>query len=101
MVRSALLLLMVFAAASVPAAPRSSAARAAFVREHPCPSTGKARGACPGWVVDHITPLCAGGPDDPKNMQWQTVEDGVRKDKTEWAMCRRMNRVSQAGGGTP
>jgi hypothetical protein len=26
---------------------------AQFQREHPCPSTGKRWGACPGWVKSH------------------------------------------------
>src|SRR5437868_3616872 len=39
--------------------------RAAFVKLHPCPATGKAKGPCLGYVVDHIKPLCAGGADHP------------------------------------
>jgi len=35
-------------------AERSREVAAQFRREHPCPSTGKARGACPGHVRDHI-----------------------------------------------
>jgi hypothetical protein len=31
-----------------------------FQREHPCPSTGKATGACPGYWKDHINPLACG-----------------------------------------
>ena len=27
-----------------------------FQREHPCPSTGRTSGACPGYRKDHITP---------------------------------------------
>ena len=68
---------------------RSPAQRAAFMRHHPCPATGRSRGACPGYVVDHIEPLCAGGPDNPGNMQWQTVEEGKEKDRKEREMCRR------------
>lgn len=62
---------------------RSKAAKAAFEREHPCPSTGKTSGRCPGYVVDHVRALECGGPDDPSNMQWQTVADGKAKDETE------------------
>lgn len=57
-----------------------------FQRLYPCPSTGKPAGACPGWVRDHIVPLCKGGPDTIANLQWQTVEDAKAKDKWE---CRR------------
>lgn len=70
------------------AADRSKAARAEFHRQNPCPATGQARGPCPGWIVDHITPLCAGGPDTPANMQWQRVADAKAKDREEMRLCR-------------
>jgi hypothetical protein len=66
---------------------RSSAAKSAFERESPCPSTGKSNGRCPGYVVDHRNPLECGGADDPTNMQWQTTADAKAKDKTERS-CR-------------
>jgi hypothetical protein len=62
---------------------RSSAARSAFKREHPCPATGKAGGACPGYAIDHVNPLKRGGADAPWNMQWQTTESAKQKDKWE------------------
>jgi len=62
--------------------------RAAFVKLHPCPTTNKPRGACPGYVVDHVVPLCAGGADHPSNLQWQTVADAKVKDRAERAQCR-------------
>jgi hypothetical protein len=67
---------------------RSRAARDEFEREHPCPSTGKRSGRCPGYVVDHVKALACGGADAPSNMQWQTVEAGKAKDKTERVGCR-------------
>jgi hypothetical protein len=66
---------------------RSAAAKDAFKRQQPCPSTGKSRGACPGYVIDHVKPLECGGADAPSNMQWQTVAAGKSKDKTE-RYCR-------------
>lgn len=69
------------------AAERSTSARAEFVRMHPCPATGQPRGACPGYVVDHVKPLCAGGADHHSNMQWQTVHDAKIKDAEERRMC--------------
>ena len=62
---------------------RTRSARAGFEHSHPCPSTGKTSGACPGYVVDHVTPLKRGGADAPSNMQWQTVEAAKAKDKVE------------------
>lgn len=67
---------------------RSRGARAAFQRAHPCPSTGKTHGACPGYVVDHVRPLACGGADAPGNMQWQTSAAGETKDRVERKGCR-------------
>lgn len=66
---------------------RNTSAKNAFKREHPCPSNGNTKGACPGYVIDHIVPLACGGPDNQINMQWQTVSDGKIKDKFELGMC--------------
>lgn len=62
---------------------RDPAQRRAFQREHPCPSTGRTWGACPGYVVDHVQALKHGGRDHPSNMQWQTVEEAKAKDRWE------------------
>ena len=62
---------------------RSESARLAFEHHHPCPSTGKTSGACPGYVIDHIRPLKRGGPDDPGKMQWQTEDAAKAKDRWE------------------
>lgn len=62
---------------------RSPAVVRQFKREHLCPSTGKPSGSCPGYIVDHVKPLCKGGPDATSNMQWQTVADARAKDKWE------------------
>jgi hypothetical protein len=62
---------------------RSESEKDAFKRNHPCPSTGAATGACPGYVVDHVQALKHGGADDPGNMQWQTKSDAKAKDKWE------------------
>jgi len=43
---------------------------AAFKRHHPCPSTGKTSGRCPGWAIDHVIPLANGGCDSVHNLQW-------------------------------
>lgn len=53
------------------------------MRLHPCPANGHTRGACPGYIVDHIKALKHGGVDTPGNMQWQTVAEARAKDKWE------------------
>lgn len=70
------------------ACPRDSSQRYAFVKQHPCPATQKTKGACPGYVVDHIIPLACGGPDTPSNTQWQTTADAKAKDKWERKGCQ-------------
>jgi hypothetical protein len=64
------------------------------MQSHPCPSNGHIRGKCPGYVIDHITPLCAGGADRWSNMQWQTVTEAKVKDRQERELCRKRPRVT-------
>lgn len=61
----------------------------AFRAENPCPATGRTRGACPGWHVDHVIALCAGGHDRPHNMQWITREDHRFKTLVDVRECRK------------
>ncbi len=65
---------------------RSSAARRAFMQRSGYPD-GR-----PGYVVDHVTPLCAGGADDPSNMQWQEAGQAKEKDKWERELCRNLRQ---------
>ena len=58
-----------------------------FQREHPCPSTGRTSGACPGYRKDHIKALACGGPDAVWNLQWQTVAEARAKDRWERKTC--------------
>lgn len=62
---------------------RSPEAKREFRKSHPCPSTGKTSGPCPGYVIDHIKALKRDGADRPYNMQWQTKEAAKAKDKIE------------------
>jgi hypothetical protein len=64
-------------------APRSHGARAKFQREHPCPTTGRTSGSCPGYTIDHRIALCVGGKDEPSNMRWQENRASFAKDKWE------------------
>lgn len=68
---------------------RSKTAVAEFKRENPCPANGAKRGTCAGWEVDHIIPLCAGGPDTTANLQWLTVIEHKKKTKLDVMKCRR------------
>jgi hypothetical protein len=52
---------------------RSAHAKQAFRNTHPCPLTGRRSGACPGYQIDHVTPLYKGGADAAGNMQWLTT----------------------------
>jgi hypothetical protein len=67
---------------------RSQAAKDEFKYSHPCPSNGNNHGSCPGYVIDHITPLACNGADAPSNMQWQSVAEGKAKDKWERKNCQ-------------
>lgn len=64
----------------------------AFRAVHPCPATGLTKGACPGFHVDHIKPLCAGGADHPSNFQWITREDHRFKTFVDVRLCRKAKR---------
>lgn len=58
-----------------------------FKRIHPCPSTGKATGACPGWAIDHTLPLACGGCDSVPNLAWMpnAIKSGPgRLPKDRW-----------------
>lgn len=87
--KKALVALIIAFPFAVLATERSQSKRAAFLRDNPCPSTGQPRGSCPGYIVDHIIPLCAGGLDHPSNMQWQTVDDAKAKDREERRICKK------------
>lgn len=62
---------------------RSYSVRHAFIASHPCPSTGKSYGRCPGWIVDHVKALKHGGADASWNLQWQTRSAAKAKDRWE------------------
>lgn len=85
-----ILVAFVFLVAATPADAKILRHRAplvAFQHLHPCPSTGRTTGACPGYVKDHIKALACGGADAVSNLQWQTVADGKAKDRVERKGC--------------
>ena len=73
--------------------PRSASAKHQFRKANPCPTSSHTRGKCPGHVIDHVVPLCAGGADNPQNMQWQTVHDARVKDREEVRQCAAYRRA--------
>lgn len=89
----ALLFALLFAL-SVQVMARDRAQVRAFRADHPCPATNQVRGGCPGFHVDHIIPLCAGGPDHPSNMQWITREDHRFKTLVDVRECRKAKKAA-------
>lgn len=89
-----LALALLFAALSAQVMARDRAKVRAFRADHPCPSTNQVRGACPGFHVDHVIPLCAGGPDLPSNMQWITREDHRFKTLVDVRECRKAKKAA-------
>jgi hypothetical protein len=89
MARAALALALALTAAAPADARvhRDHRAKAEFKRAEHCPATGRGRGPCPGYVIDHIVPLACGGLDHPSNMQWQTIPEAKAKDRTERIGC--------------
>lgn len=75
--------------------PRDRAEVRAFRLEHPCPATGRTRGACPGYQVDHTIPLCAGGPDKRENMFWLSIEDHKFKTFIDVRECRKLRQKAE------
>lgn len=73
----------------------------AFRAENPCPATGLNRHACPGWHVDHVIALCAGGADRPWNMQWITREDHRFKTLVDVRECRKARSYGKRGYSPP
>ncbi|HYL87406.1 MAG TPA: HNH endonuclease signature motif containing protein [Burkholderiales bacterium] len=62
--------------------------RAVFMKRNPCPANGNTRGACPGYTIHHVKPLCAGGVDRASNMQWLTLAAAKRKVRVDAQQCR-------------
>lgn len=55
--------LFLFVLLAQPSPHRGATVRRESQRTHPCPSTDLMRGACSGYVKDHVIPLACGGPD--------------------------------------
>jgi len=72
---------------------RSRAVLRQFAQVFPCPATLEPVASCPGWAIDHVIPLAAGGCDAPTNLQW--LPDGIKS--CAGAACKdRWERVYHA-----
>jgi hypothetical protein len=56
-----------------------------FKQAHPCPATGKFKGACPGYVVANAMPACA---DEAAQLQWQTLAQARESGSWEKQYCQ-------------
>lgn len=70
---------------------RSSTVTKRFQQIHPCPSTGKTDGACPGWAMNHVIPLACGGCDEVSNLDW--MPDEIKSCKEPWCRDRWERKV--------
>lgn len=86
--RPVALLLALLLAFAAHALPRDVSERAAFRKAHPCPSTGKQSGRCPGYQIDHTRALMNGGEDRAANMQWLPHAEHRAKTRADFAECR-------------
>lgn len=93
----ALVVLIAMAVPTAFGADRSGAVRAEFQRHNPCPSTGRIRGPCPGFQVDHREALICGGRDELDNLQWLSIEEHRDKTKVEVKLCRPPAGLSTVG----
>ena len=94
MKKSLLVLLALAVSISIGATTRSYKERAAFIKANPCPATtAHSAKTCPGYVVDHIIPLCAGGADKTSNMQWQPKAASYKKDIFERSQCASLKKA--------
>lgn len=93
MTRALLIIMIVATIFATDALARSRTPVRQFYKMMACPSTMKIAPPCPGYVVDHVVPLCAGGADAPSNMQWQEYQESLLKDKVEREMCRWVSRA--------
>lgn len=65
-----------------------TSSRNAFVKDHPCPENNQVTLECKGYRIDYVIPLCAGGPDQPSNMQWMKLHDAKLKLRRDRKKCK-------------
>lgn len=72
---------------------RSQSTLIQFQKSHPCPSTGKTSGSCPGFVKDHFVAISSGGPDIPSNLMWSEYNWSILRDKQERHLTRELKKL--------
>ena len=78
--------------------PRSKMVLRAFVNQQACPATGQHRLPCPGYHIDHIVALCAGGADSVDNLQWLARDVHKEKTKGDLKVCRGLRQKLKTDG---
>lgn len=86
---AALLCCFALAPTSEASAERSRAQVKAFLRQQGLTLTP------PGYEVDHIIPLCAGGKDRPENMQLLTKKQHRKKTREDLKLCAKMRKENK------
>jgi len=71
---------------------RSPRVLSKFQKAFPCPLTNKRSGTCPGFVKDHIRPLCSGGQDSVANLKWSEVGYSKLRDVQELRLCHALKK---------
>lgn len=77
--------------------PRDPAVTRSFTRTVPCPATGEVGHRCPGFIRDHLIPLCAGGVDAASNIWWEDAARAAEKDQHELQLCHRLRMIERHG----
>ena len=57
------------------------------------PAPGMIRGNCPGYVIVHVTALCAGGNDRWSNMEWLAKENTKLRQQQDQKQCEDFKRL--------
>ncbi len=65
----------------------------AFQHVHPCPSTNRTTGPCPGYQKDHRVPLCFSGADEIWNLQWLSIKEHRAKTVLDDRACAAKRRA--------
>jgi len=88
-----------FAAVAGAVQARPAAALRTFKQANPCPATGAVRGQCPGYVVRHVEPVCAGGAATAGNLQWLSLAQAKAQGRWDRQYCQFQRARLAIGSG--